>query len=132
MKRLFLDTGFLIALEAADDQHHASAQAYWHRHRPSLVTTLFILSETVTFFNRRHHHAKAVEIGEYLLASPSVEWVTIDDELFEAGWRLFQRYDDKRFSLTDCLSFAVMRQLGLTTALTFDRHFAQAGFVCKP
>jgi predicted nucleic acid-binding protein len=62
----------------------------------------------------------------------SVELVSIDDELFQAGWRLFQRYEDKRFSLTDCLSFAVMQHLGLTTALTFDRHFAQAGFTCKP
>ena len=132
MKQLFLDTGFLIALEAKDDQHHAAAQAYWRTHRSQLVTTAFILTETVTFFNRRHHHAKAVEIGEYLQASPSVELVPIDDELFQAGWRLFQRHEDKRFSLTDCLSFAVMRHLGLTTALTFDRHFAQAGFICKP
>jgi predicted nucleic acid-binding protein len=132
VKPLFLDTAFLIALEAKDDQHHLAAQAYWRRHRPQLVTTVFILTETVTFFNRRHHHAKAVEIGEYLLASPSVDLYHIDDDLFQEGWRLFQRYDDKRFSLTDCLSFAVMQRLKLTTALTFDHHFAQAGFTCKP
>lgn len=132
MKPLFLDTGFLIALEAKDDQHHSAAQAYWRAHRPQLVTTAFILAETVTFFNRRHRHAKAVEIGTYLQTSPSVEFVTINDELFQVGWELFQRYSDKRFSLTDCLSFAVMHNLELTTALTFDHHFAQAGFRCKP
>jgi hypothetical protein len=47
-----------------------------------LVTTAFILAETVTFFNRRNHHAKAVEIATYVQASPSVKLVTIDDELF--------------------------------------------------
>lgn len=88
-------------------------------------------AEKVTFLNR-HHHAKAVEIGEYLLTSPSVEIHDLDDEVFQDGWALFQQYDDKRFSLTDCLSFAVMRRLKLTTALTFDRHFTQAGFTCKP
>jgi predicted nucleic acid-binding protein len=30
--------------------------------------------------------------------------------------------------MTDCISFAVMRQEGLTEALTTDRHFEQAGF----
>jgi predicted nucleic acid-binding protein len=72
------------------------------RHKPTgvtIVTTIFILNETVTFFNRRSHHAKAVEIGEYLLASPSVELYAIDDELFQDDWAFFQRYDDKRFSL---------------------------------
>lgn len=35
---------------------------------------------------------------------------------------------DKDWSLTDCIFFVVMRQLGLTDALTADRHFQQAGF----
>ncbi len=42
MKRLFLDTGYLIALEAADDQHHKEALAHWqtlNKSLPLLVTT---------------------------------------------------------------------------------------------
>ncbi len=35
---------------------------------------------------------------------------------------------DKDWSLTDCISFAVMQERSLTEALTSDHHFEQAGF----
>jgi uncharacterized protein len=35
---------------------------------------------------------------------------------------------DKEWSLTDCISFVVMKERGLTEALTADHHFEQAGF----
>lgn len=135
MTPVFLDSGFLIALEAADDQHHPEALAYWRLFQESpvqLVTTTYVLDEVATFFNRYGHHAKAVEIGQYLMSSPLVHFIHIEPAMFQEGWRLFQRYRDKRYSLTDCISFAVMKRLKIKTALTFDRHFLQAGFEKKP
>jgi len=35
---------------------------------------------------------------------------------------------DKNWSLTDCITFVIMREAGLQEALTGDRHFEQAGF----
>ena len=35
---------------------------------------------------------------------------------------------DKSWSLTDCISFYLMRERGITQALTTDHHFTQAGF----
>ena len=49
-------------------------------------------------------------------------------DLFDAGVSLYSRRQDKDWSLTDCISFAVMQQQGLTDALTADHHFEQAGF----
>jgi predicted nucleic acid-binding protein len=34
--------------------------------------------------------------------------------------------------LTDCISFIVMQQHGITTAFAFDHHFTQAGFTQQP
>jgi predicted nucleic acid-binding protein len=48
--------------------------------------------------------------------------------LFEDGLRLFAERPDKEWSLTDCVSFLVMKRHGLTDALTADRHFSQAGY----
>ncbi len=124
-----------LALEVSDDQHHIEALTFWERFRenPSpLVTTSYVLDEVVTYFNSRGHHAKAVEIGNRLMTSPSVELIHVDEALFKEGWKLFKRYRDKRFSLTDCISFVVMKRLQFKTALAFDKHFIQAGFSTKP
>ena len=40
----------------------------------------------------------------------------------------YVRRPDKAWSLTDCISFVVMTDRGLTEALTGDHHFEQARF----
>jgi uncharacterized protein len=135
MKRLFLDTGFLIALDAADDQQHKAALAYWKslgKSLPVLVITSYVFDEVVTFFNSRYRHATALEIGHIMLESPSVKMVHIDEALFYESWRYFIQRSDKSYSLTDCASFIVMKRIRIRTALTFDKHFTQAGFEQMP
>lgn len=135
MKKLFLDTSYVIALEIANDQNHQIAYNHWQNlvlTKPQLVTTSYIFDEIVTFFNSRRIHYKAVEVGNRLLSSPSLEFIHVDESLFEEGWQLFQKYNDKSYSLTDCVSFIVMEQWKITTALTFDSHFVQAGFSKLP
>jgi predicted nucleic acid-binding protein len=57
-----------------------------------------------------------------------VELVPLGDELLTGGVELYRDRPDKYWSLTDCISFVVMTELGVTDALTGDRHFKQAGF----
>lgn len=135
MEALFLDAGYLIAIEAGDDQHHQSAISHWRsllENLPPIVTTIYIFDEVITFFSTRNRHDKAVEIGSNLLESNLIELVRIDEELFLEGWNLFQKYQDKTFSLTDCISFALMNERRISTALSFDKHFIQAGFKTLP
>jgi predicted nucleic acid-binding protein len=135
MKIVFTDTSYLLALEFKSDQNHQVAQKHWQNLQQlsfSLIITSYVFDETVTYINSRERHDRAVQIGEMLLSSPSVEIVHVNEDLFFEGWTIFQKYHDKRYSLTDCISFVVMRQKHLDTALTFDKHFVQAGFIIEP
>jgi predicted nucleic acid-binding protein len=135
MNAVFVDTGYLLALEIANDQHHQAAVQHGQQivtEIPRLMTTSYVFDEVVTFFNSRGHHAKAVEVGNTLLRSPSVQLIHVDEGLFYEAWAYFQQHQDKDYSLTDCISFIVMRRLGISTAFAFDQHFVQAGFTRAP
>ena len=133
--RLFLDSVYLIALEVENDQHHNEASKHWttlFEVPLTLVTTSYVLDEIVTFLNSRRQHAKAIRVGDNLLTASNIELIHVDENLFRAGWSYFKQYADKTFSLTDCISFVLMKQLEITQALTFDKHFTQAGFAKLP
>lgn len=131
---VFLDTGYLIALEDAGDENHPAATEHREglREMPPLTTTSYVVDEVVTFFNARGQHGKSVELGEVLLSSPSVRMIHVGEDLLARGLDLLRARPDKRYSLTDCVSFVVMRERGISTAFAFDRHFEQEGFVREP
>ena len=135
MSKVFLDTSYLLALELTRDQNHEAATHHWQSivpSRPSFVTTSYVFDEVVTYFNSRGQHEKAVQVGNSLLLSPSVEFVHVDQSLFHEGWEHFQQHRNKDYSLTDCISFIIMKQLSIHIGFTFDGHFAQAGFEKAP
>jgi uncharacterized protein len=136
MTSLFIDTSYLIAVEYANDQKHREALKHWRSlsKKPSLhiVTTSYVFDEVITFLNDRRLHSKAVEVGRMLLSSRTVNLVHVDEELFYDAWSFFQKRKDKQYSMTDCVSFVLMKRLEIKQALTFDRHFKQAGFVKLP
>jgi predicted nucleic acid-binding protein len=118
-----------------NDQNHYKALKHWQNILPQLpcvVITSYIFDEVVTFLNSRGYHEKAVRIGNRWLNSPSVKIIHIDDALFSKGWTYFQRHNDKRYSLTDCLSFVVMQESEISMVFTLDHHFTQAGFIREP
>ncbi len=63
-----------------------------------------------------------------LAASPDVVIVPFQDAPFSEALRLYRERGDQSWSLTDCSSFALMKRSEITAALTYDRHFEQAGF----
>lgn len=135
-REVFVDTGYLLALERRTDQNHPQALEHWRSLREGgtlrLVSTTYVFDETVTYLNSRGLHASAVKVGGRLLASPSVELVHVGEGLFRQAFDLLRERPDKRYSLTDCVSFVVMRERGIPVAFAFDRHFAQEGFASEP
>lgn len=135
MSPIFLDTGYVLALELANDQNHQAASKHWQQLAgapPSMITTSYVFGEIVTFFNSRGYHRKASQLGGSLLQSAAVELIHVDESLFSQGWEYLCRHQDKRYSLTDCVSFVLMARLGIVTAFAFDQHFEQAGFKIEP
>lgn len=91
-----------------------------------LVTTDYVLAETLTLLRARRLHEEAIELGDRLLSQrlARLEWVRPGD--VQKAWILFQ-YRDKAWSFVDCVSFAVTQRLGIQDAFAFDEHFRQLG-----
>jgi predicted nucleic acid-binding protein len=78
--------------------------------------------------SKSKYRRAAVELLQSLEEDPSVEIVPLTEELYERAARLYAGRADKEWGMTDCISFVLMRERGLTEALTADEHFRQAGF----
>lgn len=128
----FVDTsGFYAFLVRADSAHQVAATlfaeiSHGQRH---FVTTDYILDETATLLSARGLRTQAGRFLESALNSEAIRVTWCNAERFSVAADLFAAYEDKDWSFTDCLSFAVMEELGITDALTKDHHFAQAGRV---
>jgi uncharacterized protein len=94
MDLILVDTGYWLALELARDQNHPAAIEHWRsltEKLPRLVATSYIFDEVVTFFNSRGYHDKAVQVGKWLLYSPSIDMVHVDEALFFCRLDLFSK-----------------------------------------
>lgn len=128
MKPVFADTSFYIALVSPCDVHHPDALAYLRTHRGRVATTDYVLIEVGNWLSRTGDRPSFVALMRQVETDPELTVVPGSRDLFEQGYELYKARADKAWSLTDCISFAVMEQMGLSEALTADRHFGQAGF----
>lgn len=130
-RELFLDSSYAIALSSPRDQHHAHAVALARQIEAEgrrLVTTRAVVLEIGNALAKQRYRTAAVALLDALERDPDAEVVPLSNDLFQRGWALYSRHQDKEWGLTDCISFTVMNERGLTEALTADDHFRQAGF----
>jgi len=131
MQRVFADAGYWIGLFNDRDSLHPRAVAASRKFRPhQIVTSEMVLSELLNNFSERGlHFRQAAAIGvASLRGSSEVAIVPQTPELFARAFQRYQAMSDKGWSLTDCASFIIMEDEGLTAALSHDHHFVQAGF----
>jgi predicted nucleic acid-binding protein len=131
VKRVFVDTGAWIALAEQSDVHHLQAIAIadeLSRANTLLMTTDYILDETITWFRYNASHKVAADFAVQVLSSNVTEIFYIDETIFNKAFELFRKYDDQKFSFTDCSSFVLMRAQRIRKAFSFDSHFITAGF----
>ena len=127
--RLFLDTVFIQALLNKRDQYHPLAKAFLPRVRAALVVwvteaVLVEVGNALSAVNR----LGGVQFIQQCYNTANLQVVTVDTSLLTRALQLYNERPDKTWGFTDCISFVVMREQGLTDAVTADMHFVQAGF----
>ncbi len=138
MGDVFVDTWAWYALSDTANEDHAVAYLANEEllsEGQRLVTTNFVLGEALTLMRYHLGHAAAVSLGQMVRGFANaglVRLIRVEESQEAAAWEIFEKYDDQKFSYTDCTSFAVMRALRLQVAFTGDRHFAVMGFTVFP
>jgi predicted nucleic acid-binding protein len=129
MITVFADTFYYLALLSEDDASHPRAVEYARTYKGRVLTTEWILTEIEDGLAPPDTRHAFVTLRQQLRKDANLSIVPATSELFEQGCDLFERRPDKGWSLTDCISFVVMEEHGVTDALTGDHHFEQAVFV---
>jgi hypothetical protein len=128
---IFVDTSYLIALFNPRDKFHGVANEQTKKikkFRLNLLTTEVIVIEVADGLSTENFRQTATNILQKWLSDNFITVVPMNTELIHRAARLFIERPDKEWSLTDCISFIVMRELNINLALTSDHHFEQAGF----
>lgn len=128
MSTVFIDTSYLIALLASDDRDHARAKALVSQGPAAAVTSAYVLVELCDAFASARLREVAESAVRGILSNPAMAVVPASDDLMQRGLALFASRPDKEWGLTDCISFVIMNDRGISEAFTADRHFEQAGF----
>ena len=128
MNAVFADTFFYLAMLNPNDAAHQHALDLSRTLAVPTVTTAWVMTEVGDALAGPRQRPLFLDLLKRLSSNPRVTIVPPTQQLFDRGVDLYARRPDKQWSLTDCISFVVMREHGLTDALTGDRHFEQAGF----
>jgi len=118
-------------LENRDDPLHTRAKLVGHEltaSRSVFVLHWGVLLEIGDGYARLGRRAKGLELIEKFQQEEGYDVQPINEPLFEEALALYRARQDKEWGLTDCVSFVLMRRLGISDALTADVHFRQAGF----
>lgn len=126
MTALSADTFYFQARINRHDQHHERVLAWSQTPSAPLVTTDLVLVELANSLAGTRFRPLVRDYFALLRQSAVV--APANRARLDQALALYHEHDDKLWSLTDCLSFVVMRERGLTVALTGDHHFVQAGF----
>jgi len=130
---VFVDTSAFFAVLDADDGNHDAARQVWEdllTQEAVLVCSNYVLVETLALVQRRLGLPAVRTFQEDIMPVLNVEW--IDETIHQVGIASVLAAARRGLSLVDCVSFEIMRRLGIKTAFVFDHHFDEQGFECLP
>lgn len=125
----FTDTGGWYGLFVPEDPNNLAATSWANRNTQPLLTTDYVVDETLTLLRARGHAALALSLGRKFFDGSVATVYYLTEEDIRAAWQVFTRYADKEWSFTDCSSKVIMEELGIIEAFAFDYHFRQFGTI---
>jgi len=131
MDEVFADTNYWVAKIFPQDQWHKRViEVEYEIGIVNLITTEAVLIETLNYFSKFRRDVKetAFLVVNSIVESDEVAVIQQTDEVFLNGIELYGKRLDKGYSLTDCISMNVCRELEISQVLTHDHHFEQEGF----
>lgn len=127
---MFLDTSGIFALLDRGEPRHQEAVELYAAHGGRKLTHDGVLAELLPLATRRKmRRGPVLTYLRGVVRDPQVEVVWADRTLYLRALDLLDDRSDKEYSFCDAISFVLMRDHGLTDALTTDHHFEQEGFV---
>jgi hypothetical protein len=119
----------MALLNSRDQLHTRALEASTRLQGVRIVTSDWVLTELLNGFANSGSEMRraAAAVAVALRSDSSVAVVPQTRHAFTASLDLYRERSDKGWSLTDCASFLTIRELGITAALTSDKHFEQAG-----
>jgi uncharacterized protein len=101
---IFVDTGAWFASVVPSDRDHAAATRWLSQNTQPLITTNYIVDETLTLLKARGQTSRAIAIGEQFFRGTlaTISYLTEADILL--SWQTFCQFYDKAWSFTDCTS----------------------------
>lgn len=125
---MLIDTSGFFCLHDIAEQHHLLANEL-NQKAGLRVTTNYVLAEYVALaIVRGLSQNKIAAFSKEILTDETVEIIWVDEKLHARAVELLHERGDKTYSLCDAVSFMVMRERGISEALTTDKHFEQEGF----
>ena len=93
-----------------------------------IVSSNYIVIETIALVQRRLGFDAVINFQEVIV--PLLNVYFVNKELHQKGIEFFLNESRRNLSLVDCVSFELMKQLGLQKAFAFafDKHFEEYGF----
>lgn len=131
MAEVFADAGYWIALLNPNDELHAKARTISAQIRGRrIVTSEMVFAEFLNSVARsgEHMRSRAVDSLLRLYDNPNVDVIFQTSARLKAAFDRYASRPNQRWSLTDCASFLIMEERGITEALAYNRDFVQAGF----
>lgn len=126
MKRLVLDTSYLVGHFHSGDAHHEGAieiqDDFMSGRWEGLVLLDSVFAETLTVLERRTDYGRAKQVGDALRNADEITWLHLGDRM-DAAWNTYLTQPRGRLSLVDCALVTVCQESGITDIATFDRAF---------